>query len=41
MTNNQGMDVETSVAGMISVIETLGLSDSGRVIGYDGKDVAW
>jgi NAD(P)-dependent dehydrogenase (short-subunit alcohol dehydrogenase family) len=41
MTNNQGMDVETSVAGMISVIETLGLADSGRVIGYDGKDVAW
>lgn len=41
MTNHQGMDVETSVAGMISVIEELSLSDSGRVIGYDGKDVPW
>lgn len=41
MTNHQGMDVEVSVAGMVAVIEALTISDSGRVIGYDGEDVPW
>ena len=30
-----------SVAGMMKVIESLSLADSGRVIGYDGLDVPW
>ena len=41
MTDHQGMDVEISVAGMVRVVETLQLEDSGRVIGYDGLDVPW
>lgn len=41
MTNFQGMDVEVSVVGMLKVVETIGLADSGRVIGYDGLDVPW
>lgn len=41
MTGHQGLDVDISVAGMLSVIDGLGLSDSGRLIGYDGKDVPW
>ena len=41
MTNHQGMDVETSVAGMVKVIEGLSPADSGRIIGYDGRDVPW
>jgi NAD(P)-dependent dehydrogenase (short-subunit alcohol dehydrogenase family) len=41
MTGHQGLDVDVSVAGMLSVIDGLALSDSGRLIGYDGKDVPW
>lgn len=41
MTNHQGMEVSVSVAGMLKVVESLTLADSGRVIGYDGLDVAW
>jgi NAD(P)-dependent dehydrogenase (short-subunit alcohol dehydrogenase family) len=41
MTGHQGMEVDVSVAGMLSVIETLGLKDTGRCIGYDGLDVPW
>ena len=41
MTDHQGMAVETSVAGMMQVIEGLSIADSGRVIGYDGLDVPW
>jgi NAD(P)-dependent dehydrogenase (short-subunit alcohol dehydrogenase family) len=41
MTNHQGMEVATSVAGMLKVVEGLTLADSGRVIGYDGLDVPW
>jgi NAD(P)-dependent dehydrogenase (short-subunit alcohol dehydrogenase family) len=41
MTNHQGMEVETSVGGMMKVIAGLSMADSGRVIGYDGLDVPW
>lgn len=41
MTNHQGMEVAGSVAGMLGVVESLRLADSGRVIGYDGLDVPW
>jgi len=41
MTNNQGMEVDVSVSGMLKVIEGLHLVDSGRVIGFDGLDVPW
>ncbi len=41
MTDHQGMEVDVSVAGMLSVLEGLRLSDTGRVIGYDGLDVPW
>ena len=41
MTDHHGMPVETSVAGMMQVIEALSIADSGRVIGYDGLDVPW
>ncbi|MBB5753460.1 SDR family oxidoreductase [Prosthecomicrobium pneumaticum] len=41
MTGHQGMEVADSVAGMRAVVEGLDLSDSGRVIGYDGLDVPW
>jgi len=41
MTGHRGMEVEVSVAGMIEVVGTLTLADSGRVIGYDGLDVPW
>jgi len=41
MTNNQGMEVDVSVSGMLKVIESLHLVDSGRVIGFDGLDVPW
>lgn len=41
MTNQQGMDVDVSVAGMLKVVEGLSLADTGRVIGFDGLDVPW
>ncbi|MDM9627497.1 SDR family oxidoreductase [Rhizobium sp. S152] len=41
MTNFNGIAVETSVAGMKKVVEGLTISDSGRIIGYDGTDVPW
>jgi NAD(P)-dependent dehydrogenase (short-subunit alcohol dehydrogenase family) len=41
MTGGRGMEVDVSVAGMISVLEGLSLADTGRVIGYDGLDVPW
>lgn len=41
MSNHQGMAVDISVSGMISVLENLDLTDSGRVIGFDGMDVPW
>lgn len=41
MTEGRGMDVDVSVAGMLGVVEGLGLADSGRCIGYDGLDVPW
>lgn len=41
MTGFQGMDASVSVAGMLRVVDSLSLADSGRVIGYDGLDVPW
>ncbi|MBB3594893.1 NAD(P)-dependent dehydrogenase (short-subunit alcohol dehydrogenase family) [Rhizobium sp. BK529] len=41
MTNFSGIPVETSVAGMKAVVSGLTMSDSGRIIGYDGIDVPW
>ncbi|MCX5494041.1 SDR family NAD(P)-dependent oxidoreductase [Kaistia dalseonensis] len=39
--SDRGLDVDVSVAGMVGVIEQLGIADTGRCIGYDGKDVPW
>jgi NAD(P)-dependent dehydrogenase (short-subunit alcohol dehydrogenase family) len=41
MTDHQGLDVDVSVAGMLSVIDGLTVGDGGRLIGYDGEDVPW
>lgn len=41
MTSHQGMEVDVSVSGMRQVVNGLGPSDSGRVIGFDGLDVPW
>jgi NAD(P)-dependent dehydrogenase (short-subunit alcohol dehydrogenase family) len=41
MTNFSGIPVEASVAGMKAVVTGLTMSDSGRIIGYDGIDVPW
>lgn len=42
MTDFKGdLTAEESVAGMRGVIDALSLADSGRLIGYDGKDVPW
>jgi NAD(P)-dependent dehydrogenase (short-subunit alcohol dehydrogenase family) len=42
MTNFKGdLEPGESVAGMRRVIAGLSLADSGRLIGYDGKDVPW
>jgi len=41
MTEGRGIAVTESVAGMKRVVEGLGPSDSGRIIGYDGLDVPW
>ncbi len=35
------IDVETSVAGMKSVIDGLGPGDSGKFFSYDGSEMAW
>jgi NAD(P)-dependent dehydrogenase (short-subunit alcohol dehydrogenase family) len=41
MTQYRGIAVETSVAGLKSVVERMTLADAGRIIGYDGTDVPW
>jgi NAD(P)-dependent dehydrogenase (short-subunit alcohol dehydrogenase family) len=42
MTNFKGdLEPGQSVAGIRRVIAGLSLADSGRLIGYDGKDVPW
>lgn len=42
MTNFQGdLDPPESVLGLRNVIAALTLADSGRLIGYDGKDLPW
>ncbi|KAA2317208.1 SDR family oxidoreductase [Pseudooceanicola sediminis] len=41
MTEGRGIKVEDSVAGMKRVVEGLSMADAGRIIGYDGLDVAW
>lgn len=35
------IDVETSVAGMMAVIEALGPEDSGGFFAYDGSRLAY
>jgi NAD(P)-dependent dehydrogenase (short-subunit alcohol dehydrogenase family) len=41
MTQYRGIPVETSVAGLKRVVESLSPADAGRIIGYDGTDVPW
>jgi NAD(P)-dependent dehydrogenase (short-subunit alcohol dehydrogenase family) len=41
MTQYRGIPVETSVAGLKRVVESLTPADAGRIIGYDGTDVPW
>jgi NAD(P)-dependent dehydrogenase (short-subunit alcohol dehydrogenase family) len=41
MTGFTGITAQESVTGMKAVIARLTLSDSGRIIGYDGQDVPW
>ncbi|SLN56566.1 SDR family oxidoreductase [Roseisalinus antarcticus] len=41
MTGGQGMPVADSVAGLKTVVEGLGPDDTGRLIGFDGKDLPW
>jgi NAD(P)-dependent dehydrogenase (short-subunit alcohol dehydrogenase family) len=41
MTEGRGMDASVSVAGMRNVVGSVALADTGRVIGFDGLDVAW
>ncbi len=41
MTGGQGMPVEESVAGLLRVVEGLTIADAGRLIGFDGKELAW
>ncbi|RDD38058.1 putative oxidoreductase [Trichoplax sp. H2] len=33
--------VEESIKGMMNVIENLNLSDSGKLLGYDGSNIPW
>jgi hypothetical protein len=35
------IDTKTSVAGLRKVIESLSLSNTGKFIAYDGKEIAW
>jgi len=41
MTDHQGMEVAVSVAGMLGVVDSLTIADTGRCIGFDGLDVPW
>lgn len=41
MTEGKGIDVRDSVAGMKAVVAAVTLADTGRIIGYDGRDVPW
>jgi len=41
MTGFTGLDPEESVGGMRRVLARITFADSGRLIGYDGKDVPW
>jgi NAD(P)-dependent dehydrogenase (short-subunit alcohol dehydrogenase family) len=38
---NALIDVQKSVSGMISVIETVGSSDTGKFFNYDGSHIQW
>ncbi len=38
---NALINVETSVNGLRKVIDKLSLSDTGKFIAYDGKEIAW
>ena len=33
--------VQNSVSGMIKVIESLSLKDTGKFLNYDGKEIPW
>ena len=39
--SNALINTPTSVAGLRKVIENLGLSNTGKFIAYDGKEIAW
>ena len=39
--SNALIDTKTSVAGLRKVIESLNLSNTGKFIAYDGKEIAW
>ena len=39
--SNALIDTKTSVAGLRKVIENLNLSNTGKFIAYDGKEIAW
>jgi NAD(P)-dependent dehydrogenase (short-subunit alcohol dehydrogenase family) len=39
--SNALINTQTSVAGLRKVIENLTLSNTGRFIAYDGKEIAW
>jgi NAD(P)-dependent dehydrogenase (short-subunit alcohol dehydrogenase family) len=39
--SNALIDTKTSVAGLRQVIESLNLSNTGKFIAYDGKEIAW
>jgi NAD(P)-dependent dehydrogenase (short-subunit alcohol dehydrogenase family) len=41
MTGFTGLEPEESVSGMRRVLAGITFADSGRLIGYDGKDVPW
>ena len=38
---NALINVETSVSGLRKVIDKVSLSDTGKFIAYDGKEIAW
>jgi NAD(P)-dependent dehydrogenase (short-subunit alcohol dehydrogenase family) len=39
--SNALIDTQTSVAGLRKVIANLNISNSGKFIAYDGKEIAW
>jgi hypothetical protein len=39
--SNALIDTQTSVTGLRKVIANLNLSNTGKFIAYDGKEIAW